>query len=50
MRSLPAYQRGAILAKASSVIGRRRTEIGRALAGEAGKPIGTRSPKSIAPP
>ena len=39
MRSLPAYERGAILAKASSVLGRRRTEIGRALAGEAGKPI-----------
>ena len=39
MRSLPAYERGAILAKAASVLGRRRTEIGRALAGEAGKPI-----------
>ena len=39
MRGLPAYERGAILAKASAVIGRRRTEIGRALAGEAGKPI-----------
>ena len=39
MRSLPAYERGAILAKASAVIGRRRTEIGRALSGEAGKPI-----------
>jgi glyceraldehyde-3-phosphate dehydrogenase (NADP+) len=39
MRSLPAYERGAILAKASSVLTRRRTEIGRALAGEAGKPI-----------
>ena len=39
MRSLPAYERAAILAKASSVLNRRRTEIGRALAGEAGKPI-----------
>ena len=39
MRDLPAYERGAILAKASAVLGRRRTEIGRALAGEAGKPI-----------
>jgi len=39
MRSLPAYERAAILAKASSVLTRRRTEIGRALAGEAGKPI-----------
>ena len=39
MRSLPAYERAAILAKASSVLSRRRTEIGRALAGEAGKPI-----------
>jgi glyceraldehyde-3-phosphate dehydrogenase (NADP+) len=39
MRSLPAYERGAILAKASSVLSRRRTEIGRTLAGEAGKPI-----------
>jgi acyl-CoA reductase-like NAD-dependent aldehyde dehydrogenase len=39
MRSLAAYERGAILAKASSVLIRRRAEIGRALAGEAGKPI-----------
>jgi glyceraldehyde-3-phosphate dehydrogenase (NADP+) len=39
MKRLPAYERGAILAKASSVISRRRAEIGRALAGEAGKPI-----------
>jgi glyceraldehyde-3-phosphate dehydrogenase (NADP+) len=39
MRSLPAYERGAILGKASSVLNRRRTEIGRTLAGEAGKPI-----------
>jgi len=39
MRGLPAYERGAILAKASSVLSRRRTEIGRTLAGEAGKPI-----------
>jgi len=39
MRSLPAYERGAILAKASSVLNRRRTEIGRTLAGEAGKPV-----------
>jgi len=39
MAALPAYERGAILAKASAVISRRRTEIGRSLAGEAGKPI-----------
>ena len=39
MAKLPAYERGAILAKASAVISRRRAEIGRALAGEAGKPI-----------
>jgi acyl-CoA reductase-like NAD-dependent aldehyde dehydrogenase len=39
MRNLAAYERGAILAKASSVLNRRRAEIGRALAGEAGKPI-----------
>jgi glyceraldehyde-3-phosphate dehydrogenase (NADP+) len=39
MRNLPAYERGAILASASSILVRRRTEIGRTLAGEAGKPI-----------
>jgi glyceraldehyde-3-phosphate dehydrogenase (NADP+) len=39
MRGLTAYERAAILAKASAVLGRRRTEIGRTLAGEAGKPI-----------
>jgi glyceraldehyde-3-phosphate dehydrogenase (NADP+) len=39
MARLPAYERGAILAKASAIISRRRAEIGRALAGEAGKPI-----------
>jgi len=39
MRALPAYERGAILARASAVLTRRREEIGRTLAGEAGKPI-----------
>ena len=39
LRRLPAYERGAILAKASAVVTRRRSEIGRVLAGEAGKPI-----------
>jgi acyl-CoA reductase-like NAD-dependent aldehyde dehydrogenase len=39
MRGLPAYERGAILARASAVLTRRREEIGRTLAGEAGKPI-----------
>jgi acyl-CoA reductase-like NAD-dependent aldehyde dehydrogenase len=39
MRDLPAYERGAILAKASAVLARRRDEIGRILAAEAGKPI-----------
>ena len=39
MRALAAYERGAILAKASFIIAQRREEIGLALAGEAGKPI-----------
>ena len=39
MRQLPAYRRAEILATASGVLARRRDEIGRALAGEAGKPI-----------
>jgi glyceraldehyde-3-phosphate dehydrogenase (NADP+) len=39
MAGLPAYERGAILAKASAVISRRRAEIGLALAAEAGKPV-----------
>jgi len=39
MRALPAYERGAILARASAILARRREEIGRTLAGEAGKPI-----------
>ncbi|MCX6546090.1 MAG: aldehyde dehydrogenase family protein [Acidobacteria bacterium] len=39
MRRLPAYRRAEILAQASAVLIRRRDEIGRALAGEAGKPI-----------
>ena len=39
MRAMPAYQRAAILARVSAILGRRREEIGRTLAGEAGKPI-----------
>jgi glyceraldehyde-3-phosphate dehydrogenase (NADP+) len=39
MRSLAAYERGAILSKASGMIVQRRDEIARNLAGEAGKPI-----------
>jgi glyceraldehyde-3-phosphate dehydrogenase (NADP+) len=39
MRSLPAYERGAILARTSEILTRRREEIGRILSGEAGKPI-----------
>jgi acyl-CoA reductase-like NAD-dependent aldehyde dehydrogenase len=39
MRALPAFERAAILAKASFILAGRREEIGRALAGEAGKPI-----------
>ncbi len=39
MRRLPAYERGAILAKASAELARRRDEVGRMLAGEAGKPL-----------
>lgn len=39
VRRLPAYERAAILVKASAVLTRRREEIGRTLAGEAGKPI-----------
>jgi len=39
MRNLAAYRRAELLAKASAVLTRRKEEIGRALAGEAGKPI-----------
>ena len=39
MRQLPAYERAAILSRASGVLLRRREEMGRVLAGEAGKPI-----------
>jgi glyceraldehyde-3-phosphate dehydrogenase (NADP+) len=39
MRAMPAYERGAILAKASFILAQRREEIGRVLAGEAGKPL-----------
>jgi glyceraldehyde-3-phosphate dehydrogenase (NADP+) len=39
MRQLPAYRRAEILAQASTILTRRRDEIGRALAAEAGKPI-----------
>ncbi len=39
MRRLPAYKRGEILAKASAALAGRRDEIGRVLAGEAGKPL-----------
>ncbi len=39
MRRLPAYERAAILTRAAAVLTRRREEIGRTLAGEAGKPI-----------
>lgn len=39
MRALPAFERAAILAKASFILAGRRDEIGRVLAGEAGKPI-----------
>ncbi len=39
MRRMPAYQRAAILARASETLARRRDEIGRVLAGEAGKPL-----------
>ncbi|MCX6538701.1 MAG: aldehyde dehydrogenase family protein [Acidobacteria bacterium] len=39
MRHLPLYRRAEILAQASVVLTSRRDEIGRALAGEAGKPI-----------
>jgi glyceraldehyde-3-phosphate dehydrogenase (NADP+) len=39
MRQMPAFERAAVLARASTILGRRRDEIGRALAGEAGKPI-----------
>ena len=39
MRQMPAFERAAILAKVSTILARRRDEIGRALAGEAGKPI-----------
>jgi glyceraldehyde-3-phosphate dehydrogenase (NADP+) len=39
MRRLTAYERSTILGKASSEIGRRREEMGRTLAAEAGKPI-----------
>jgi len=39
MRRLAAWERGAILAEASRMIAGRRDEIGRQLAGEAGKPL-----------
>ena len=39
MRQLPAYERGAILKRASEEIARRREEMARTLAREAGKPI-----------
>jgi acyl-CoA reductase-like NAD-dependent aldehyde dehydrogenase len=39
MRAMPAYQRAAILAAASAELTRRRDEIARILAGEAGKPL-----------
>ena len=39
MRRLAAWERGAILAEASRMIAARRDEIGRQLAGEAGKPL-----------
>jgi glyceraldehyde-3-phosphate dehydrogenase (NADP+) len=39
MRRLPAYRRSEILAAASATLTRRRDEIARTLAGEAGKPI-----------
>lgn len=39
MRRLPLYERGAILARASAALAKRRDEAGRVLAGEAGKPI-----------
>jgi glyceraldehyde-3-phosphate dehydrogenase (NADP+) len=39
MRTLPAYERAAILMRAAAVLTRRREEVGRTLAGEAGKPI-----------
>ncbi len=39
MRRLPAYKRAEILAKASVSLASRRDEIGRVLAGEAGKPL-----------
>jgi acyl-CoA reductase-like NAD-dependent aldehyde dehydrogenase len=39
MAALPAYERAAILSRVSLVLLRRRDEIGRVLAGEAGKPL-----------
>jgi acyl-CoA reductase-like NAD-dependent aldehyde dehydrogenase len=39
MCRMPAFERAAILAKAASAPARRRDEIGRTLAGEAGKPL-----------
>jgi acyl-CoA reductase-like NAD-dependent aldehyde dehydrogenase len=39
MRGLPAFERAAILDKASFILAQRRDEIGRVLAGEAGKPL-----------
>ncbi len=39
MRALPAYERSTILMSVSSALKQRRDEIGRTLAGEAGKPI-----------
>jgi acyl-CoA reductase-like NAD-dependent aldehyde dehydrogenase len=39
MRALPTFERAAILDKVSFILAHRRDEIGRVLAGEAGKPI-----------
>jgi len=39
MRGLPLHERAAVLARASAALARRREEVGRILAGEAGKPI-----------
>jgi acyl-CoA reductase-like NAD-dependent aldehyde dehydrogenase len=39
MRALPAYERGAILTRVSTMLSQRREEVARTLAGEAGKAI-----------
>ena len=39
MRALPAYERAAVLMRASAELAQRRDEIARTLAGEAGKPL-----------